>query len=123
MAYATIDDVEAYWHTLNASEQTRATALLDYAALFVDSKCTVSDALEPAAKYVSCDMVKTAMAAGDGPAVTAFSQTGGPYSANATFANPTGDLYWKSQYNDLLGISGMGAACIRPSTAADRAVT
>lgn len=123
MAYATVDDVQAYWRTLTTAEQARATALLGYAALFIDSKCTVSDALRPAAEYVSCDMVKTAMSAGDGPAVTAFSQTGGPYSANATFANPTGDLYWKSQYNDLFGLSGMGQACIRPSTAADRAVT
>lgn len=123
MAYATVDNVESYWRTLTDTEKARAESLLGYAAMFIDARCTVTDALAKAAEYVSCDMVKTAMVAGDGPAVTAFSQTGGPYSANATFANPTGDLYWKSQYNDVLGISGMGAMCIRPSTAADRTVT
>ena len=120
MAYATVPDLEAYWRTLTTEEETRADTLLDYAALFIDSKVTVTTALTIAAKFVSCDMVKVAMLAGtDSSPMTAFSQTGGPYQASVTFANPTGDLFWSSKYDTLLGLSGVGFACMKAMTSYD----
>lgn len=119
-AYATVEELAAYWRELAQAEQARAAVLLDAAAVFVRAHCGGEPADAEAAKYVSCDMAKTAMLAGASSApVQSYSQSGGPYNASVTFANPTGDLYWKGQYDELLGLSGMSHATINARTAFD----
>ena len=121
MAYATVSDLQAYWRVLSASEQVRAESLLEYAALFIDSHVTISSDDETqlgVAKFVSCDLVKTAMFSGSVP-VSSVSQTGGVYSASMTFANPQGDMFWKSQYDSLFGLDGMDIGSVRAVNAND----
>lgn len=113
-AYATKEDLEAYWRTLTSDEAKRAEYLLGFAAVKIRSRLNGEPKDADAAKYVSLDMVKNAMtAAQDGAPITNFSQTGGPYSASVQYANPTGDLYWKKQYDADLGLAGMAHACMR----------
>lgn len=114
-AYADTDDLAAYWRTLTDDEKARAEALLVYAAAAIDARCPSTPAAD-AARFVSCDMVKTAMQAGtDTAPVTQLTMTGGPYSRTMQYANPSGDLYWKAQYDVMLGIVGtaVGSICAR----------
>lgn len=119
-AYATVAELSAYWRELSPEESARAAVLLDHAAAFVRAHCGGEPSDAEAARHVSCDMVKTAMLPSPFSApVTSFQQSGGPYSANVTFANPAGDMYWKAQYDELLGLSGLSFACIKARTAFD----
>ena len=119
-AYATVEELAAYWRELAQAEQARAAVLLDAAGVFIRSHCGGEPADTEAARYVSCDMAKTAMLAGAPSApVKSWQQSGGPYSASVVFANPTGDLYWKGQYDELLGLAGMSHATIKARTAFD----
>lgn len=110
-AYATITDLEARWRPLIGDERTRATALLNDAAVRINS-CAPPPALpdgltdtEQALRLmVSCDMVKRAMLAGAAPGVTQQSQTVGVFSQQATFANPAGDMYLTKEEKKLLGV-------------------
>lgn len=114
--FATPDDLAAFWRPLSASERDRAEALLGYASAMVRSRCHGEPGDAGIARYVACDMVKTAMAAGDATApVTQATASAGGYSSTLTFANPTGDLYWKRQYGQLLGLSGTGLGCVMPA--------
>ena len=110
--YATVEDLAAYWRPLTEDEQGRANTLLSFASVSVRAHCGGEPGSADAARYVCVDMVKNAMAAGSVP-VTSYQQSAGGYSVNAQFANPTGDLYWKKQYDDMLGMSGMQHVCIR----------
>lgn len=94
--------------------------MLDAASAFVRAHCGGEPSDMDAARYVVCDMAKTAMAAGAAAApVQSFQQSAGPYSASVSYANPTGDMYWKGQYDALLGLSGLSHACVKARTALD----
>ena len=117
-AYATADDLAAYWRELTEAERAKADTLLGFASTIVSAHAAAPDA--EAARFVVCDMVKTAMqAGGDAAPVTQLTMTGGPYSRTMQFANPTGDLYWKSQYDAVLGLSGTAVGCMHARTAID----
>ena len=110
MAYATVDDLEARWHTLTATERERASVLLEDAAVLLESLVDVDETDERQAaqlKTVSCSMVKRAMAASDEMfGVTQGTISADIYSQSYTFSNPGGDLYLTSTEKKLLGISG-----------------
>ncbi|OCH80204.1 hypothetical protein [Gordonia sp. UCD-TK1] len=66
MAYAEPDDLVAQWRTLTSQEATRATALLDMAAILIDSRVDLTGLPDEhprvrAARQVSIEMVREAL--------------------------------------------------------------
>ena len=119
MAYATYSDLEAIWRPLSVDEQEQATALLDYAAVIIDAYATIDATDEEQltrAKYVSCSMVRRAMMASESDmiGISQASATMGPFNQQATFSNPTGDLYLTGTEKGMLGASGSFIASVRP---------
>lgn len=119
MAYATYTDLEAIWRPLSADEQEQATALLDYAAVIIDAYATVDATDEEQltrAKYVSCSMVRRAMMASESDmiGISQASATMGPFNQQATYQNPTGDLYLTGTEKGMLGANGSFIASVRP---------
>lgn len=108
MQYATVTDLEARWRPLSTAEKDRASVLLEDAATRIDAAAPLGDDPAPIElsmrEMISCEMVKRAMASGTGQAVTQESQTAGPFNAQWTFSNPTGDLYLLRAERQLLGV-------------------
>lgn len=119
-AYATSEDLAAYWRELSDAEKARADTLLSYASTIVRAHCGCDPSDADAARFVACDMVKTAMQADmDMPPAMQVTMSGGPYSRTTLYANPTGDMYWKSHYDMLLGLTGLSFGCMKARTAYD----
>lgn len=118
MAYATVDDLEARWRYLGTEEQARASALLNDAAVLLDSLVIVDPTDEHQAdvlRVVSCSMVQRSMVAATSDAfgVSQATMTAGPYSQNMSFANPSGDLYLTGTEKQMLGIGAPYIGTIR----------
>lgn len=118
MAYATVSDIEARWHTLTSSESAKAGTLLDDAAAILDT-LAVFDSSDPNVaanlKIVSCNMVIRAMSSSaDTFGMSQGSMTAGPYTQSWTFANPSGDMYLTKMEKRLLGITQGYIGSIRP---------
>ena len=117
-AFATIEQLEAFWRPLTADESTRATSLLELSSnrlrlqaksLNVNLDTEAEDEVFASVlQSVVLESVKRAMQAPqalqDSPAVSQWSQTAGPYSENYRFANPTGDLWFKKAELKSLGL-------------------
>ena len=79
MAYAEPDDLVAQWRTLTSQEAVRATALLDMAAILIDSRVDLAGLPDEhprvrTARQVSIEMVREALSsAARGGGVSAFS--------------------------------------------------
>lgn len=111
-AFATTDDLEARWRPLTPAEETTATALLLDASqqiLDEDTRGVLADLTEPSVTLVriTCAMVKRAMASGidQGPPASQTGWNAGPFGAQTTYANPTGDLYLTKSERRQLGFS------------------
>lgn len=118
MAYATYEDLQARWRTLTEAEQETATVLLDDAGAIIDAYVLIDTEDEgqmERAKYVSCSMVRRAMQAteSDMIGISQASATMGPFSQQATFANPTGELYLTAQEKAMLGASSSFVGSLR----------
>jgi hypothetical protein len=118
MAYAIITDLESRWRTLSTAEKTRATTLLDDAAVRLDAECPPSDPIDDAdaRKIVSCEMVKRAMSAPGGVdaiGVTSIQTGAGPFQQTQQFTNPTGDLYMTKGDRKLLRCGRQVAFTVR----------
>lgn len=119
VAYATFADLQARWPGIPDSSQDRAEALLEDAAVILDTELPpVPDAEGevPDARVrrlVSCSMVERILK-GDGMAhgVTQGSRTMGPFSESVTFSNPNGDLYLTKGERKLLGVGRQRAFTI-----------
>jgi hypothetical protein len=106
-AYATTDQLAAFWRTLTASEITRANVLLDLASnrlrqiaedveVDLDAKVAASTVFAANVQWVVMEAVKRAMLVPtDAPPANQVQQTAGPYSQNIVYANPAGDLWFK----------------------------
>jgi hypothetical protein len=111
-AYATIVDLQRRWPGLPAASHERAQALLEDAAVQIDAeKAPIPDPVTgllpdaAARRMISCAMVERAMMSdGQSAPVVQQSETMGPFSRSATFANPTGDLYLTKAERKLLGV-------------------
>lgn len=120
MAFATYEDIEARWRTLTADEQTRATTLLDDAAVMLN-RLVVVDASDmeqaDALKIVSCNMVIRSMVAASSDAfgVDELQATMGPFGQTAHFANPSGDMYLTKLDKRLLGVTGGKGRILHPA--------
>lgn len=109
MSYATTQDVEAGFRTLSEDEQAKCTALLEEAALIIDSYN--KDAQEDAKKVVSCRMVRRQLYDGDSGGVTyPMGATQGTasalgYSQSWTMGSgSSGELYLSKLEKKLLGV-------------------
>lgn len=122
--FATPDDLQDRWRTLDKAEETRATVLLGDASALVAGELVragvvvdPSDEVQAAnLRSVCCSMVRRSMDVPDGMAgVSQCSQTAGPYSGSASFANPHADLYMTSSERRRLGLKRMRAGSLRPT--------
>jgi phage protein gp19/gp15/gp42 len=118
--FANTSDLQEYWRTLTPDEINRAKILLTLASdrlrmmaqragIDLDAKIAADPdgAYANTLKFAMLDAVKRALQVpADVPPINAYQQTAGPYSENITYANPTGDLYFKKSELTLLGISG-----------------
>lgn len=111
-AFATTTDLAARWRPLTPAEVTTAEALLLDASqqiLDEDTGGVLAALTEPTQTMLSitCAMVKRAMASGidQGPPVTQDGWNAGPWGAQKTYANPTGDLYLTKSERRRLGFS------------------
>lgn len=116
MAYASAEDVAKGFRTLTDDENAAAEALLDEAAVIIDS--CAKDAVEDVKKVVSCRMVRRAIASGDADVypmgATQGSMTAGPYSQSWTVSNgSTGELYLSKTEKNMLGV-GNKLGCTDP---------
>lgn len=109
MSYATVEDVEAGFRTLSEDEKPKCSALLNEAALIIDSYN--KDAQEDAKKVVSCRMVRRQLYDGDAGGVTyPMGATQGTasalgYSQSWTMGGgSSGELYLSKLEKKLLGV-------------------
>lgn len=129
-AFATLEDYSARY-ALPDDAGERVTALLADASALMRSMYEerTGGAYEQGAvprfddnaTAVCCAVASRAMNVSPSMAgVTQLSQTTGPYSASATFANPTGDLYLSRGDLRRLGLAGCRVGSIRAMTRTDR---
>lgn len=108
MAYATVKELEERWRDLSETEKGKAAVLLEDAAAILDSelgRCGLEpEGLSGELRYVSCQMVRRAMASPIEGDVTNLSRTAGSFSESLTLANPSGDMYLTSNERRLLGV-------------------
>lgn len=105
-SYATVDDVENGFKTLDTDQKTRAAALLEEASIIIDAYN--SGASTDAKKVVACRMVRRAIQDEDNTIFpmgsTQGSMTAGSYSQSWTMTNGSaGELYLSKLEKKLLG--------------------
>lgn len=106
MAYATADELAAYWRPLTDLEAARATVLLQAAGDLIDEHDGSGNFVLSACKWVSLDMVKRAMIGNGSAGITNQSQGMADMSVSQTFANPMGRLYMEGR--ELRRLKGLG---------------
>ena len=116
--FATIEQLEAYWKSLDETQEARATVMLDMASnrlrviaetvdVDIDAKVAASEAYASVAAWVVMEATKRAMNTPlDDAPVDEKSITAGPYSENYKYTNPSGDLWFKKNELASLGIYG-----------------
>ncbi|OXN01653.1 Gp19/Gp15/Gp42 family protein [Bifidobacterium vansinderenii] len=114
--FASVDELEAGWHTLNDEERARAQTLLARASRIIRADCPHWQRYEIRTPGLCadtcCEMVKRAMLADQNGAPAGVSQmntTTGPFTDGYTFANPMGNLYMLDTEKRRLG-AGAGRA-------------
>ncbi len=130
-AFATVSDYEARQGALSEADRTRCEALLEDASAAMRSRFRafhgagyaegVNPSFDDNAKAVCVAVVARSLSVPAALAgVTQYSQTTGPYSASATYSNPTGDVYLTRSDLKALGLSGTRIGSIAAMTRADR---
>lgn len=126
--YATIEDLESRWRTLDADEKRRAEVKIADASALIASEFAnagidmpvINELTEANLKAVTCEMVKRSMASPiDQAPVSANSVTAGPFSESFTFANPSGDMYMTSGEKRRLGLKRQRVGSIAPNIGRD----
>lgn len=121
--YAVVDDLQARWRALTAAERPRAAALLEDATALIAAALAragkdpqASTEVEEAnRRAVCCAMVRRAMEVPAGYAgVSQATQTAGPYTFSASYANPAANLYLTSGDRKALGAGRMRLGSLRP---------
>lgn len=123
-AFATTEQLESRWKSLDDIEKPRAETLLMDASVIIATMCAQSgieineeDELQALTiEAITCEMVKRAMLAPvDEAPMSQFSQTAGPYTESGTYANPNGDLYLTSGEKKRIGLGKQRMFSIRPT--------
>ena len=113
-AFATVNDLESRWRTMDASEKKRAAILLEDAAAIIAASMEQAG-VEVAEKNevqaanlvrVSCAMVQRAMAQGDGEQEHAW--------GGNIVSNPSGDLYLSKADRRSLGLGRCRIGSVSP---------
>lgn len=116
--FATVEQLQAFWKTLDATEQARAEVLLELASarlreigndveVDVDALVAERESYAVTARWVVMEAVKRAMLMPtDQQPVDSASMTAGPYSENYKYTNPSGDLWFKKSELQSLGLYG-----------------
>lgn len=116
MSYATLEDLTVLWRPMTATEQARASPLLEVvsASLDVEARKVGADlaamvstdpALALVAKSVTVDVVaRTLMTSTDQEPMTQVTQAAGGYSASGSFLVPGGGLFIKRSELARLGL-------------------
>ncbi|MGR6579271.1 hypothetical protein ACT89R_01700 [Rhodococcus qingshengii] len=109
MAFATPDEVAGQWRPLNAVQQTRATALLDMAAIILRRHVPLDglpygDENLEIAKQVSIDMVIDALIPGEHRGKSSFSLGVGAEVESATLLNPSAKITFTADQRSLFGL-------------------
>ncbi len=125
-SFATITELPNGWRPLTTDEIERAGWLLAKASRAIRAELPSVDAriaagtLDPElASDVVCDMVRRQLSTPtDRDQVAQASETRGPFSMTATYANPTGEPYLTKAERRRLGISKQRAVSISTEPAA-----
>ncbi len=116
--FATVEQLEAFWKSLDTTEEARAEVLLELASarlreigydveVDVDAQVAARESYAITIRWVVMEAVKRAMLTPiDAPPVDTYSQTAGPYSENYKYTNPSGDLWFKKSELQSLGLYG-----------------
>lgn len=131
-AFATKEELAAYWRALTGTEPARADVLLVLASnrlrliaeddgVDLDAKAEASEAYKTTLRWVVMEAVKRAIQTPtDEPNVESAQMTAGPYSQNYKYSNPTGDLWFRKTELSAIGLSGKQVlTSITPKTNAD----
>ena len=109
MAYATVEDVERGFRSLDADEQEKCEALLDEADILIDA--VASSASSNAKKVVECRIIRRALGDGQGASIafpmgsTQGSVSALGYSQSWTLSNGSaGELYLGKTEKMILGL-------------------
>lgn len=106
--YATLEDIESGFRTLTTEEETACTALLEEAAIIIDSMAR--NAPVDAKKVVSCRMIRRVIAGMSSQSVPMGAiqgtVTAGPYSQTWNYGSgaSSGELYLSKTDKLMLGI-------------------
>ncbi len=130
-AFASVADYEARQGKLSDEDAARCEALLEDASAAMRSRFRsfhgqayaedVNPDFDDNAKPVCVALVARSLSVPDSMAgVTQFSQTAGPYTASASYSNPTGDIYLTRSDMKALGLAGTRMRSIGAMTWADR---
>lgn len=106
MPFASVEDLEARWHPLTQAERTKAEALIEDASSLLASYRPDWSLSTPAdRRRIVCIAVRRSMQGGDDMAgVNQTQMTAGPFSEMRSYANPSGDLYFRKQELESVGI-------------------
>lgn len=117
-AFATKEELAAFWRPLTATEENRADTLLLLASnrlrliaedlnIDLDAKVNNSEVYKSNVQYVVMESVKRALLTPvDAPPANSIQTTAGPYSENIAFTNPSGDLWFKKGELSEIGLYG-----------------
>lgn len=118
-AYATVEELSAFWRTVTAGAETdRANSLLKLASnrlrakavdfgFVMDTKFNEDAVYASNVQFVVLESVKRAMQTDQTvPPVDSYQQAAGPYSTNYKFTNPSGDLWFKDKELSEIGLLG-----------------
>lgn len=119
--FATIQDLQKFWRTLDSTESDRAEALLGFTSNYlrqiaknngVDIDQKISDdstgIYGKSVKLIILAAVKRAINTPiDVPPVDNWSQSASPYSETMQFTNPSGDIFFKHAELQLLGLASV----------------
>lgn len=123
-AFATVEELQAFWKTLDAGEQTRATTLLNYSSdslrmigrnnqINIDTQIDddATGVYENNVKLVIMSSVQRAMATPlDAPPADSWSQSASPYSESMNLINPSTNLYFKTAELNSIGLSSVAGS-------------
>lgn len=106
-AFATVPDLEDHWRPLDPGEESRAERLLDMAAVLIRRHVTVRPGSddEQIAQFVSLEMVRDAMVAGEHAGKSTYSTRVGQVVDSATLTNPAATLRFTAEHKAMFGLA------------------
>ena len=106
--FATPEEVSAGWRPLDTVASANALFLLKAVAMWIRARRPDITDNDPAAKFVSIDVVRSAMQNAGERGATAFSKAIGPWNKSITLSQAAGMIVFSAFHKQLLGIGGEG---------------